>query len=575
MGLADLPPGYDQAADQPFTGNIGPPSPPPATDPVYASQVAAAVAAVPPPDAPATSALLPGYSPPADQPYKLQLVAGASPPPASPGLQIGGGMSLPSGKELGPQGVAGATAPPMQQGLQIGGGMTLPGSQDAAVGNTQYAPKTFDATAPPAPEAPKQSALAKAGASGAAAYKPSKYDQAIQDDLHDREEIQAAGAHTQAVGENTQAELYGKRGELKTQQAAEARDDADNALKESKGGLEHLQRLSDTEANFRMDPNRYVNSMDTVHRGLYILAAGLSAASQGLLKDHGPNPVVEQMNRNINNDIAAQRQDYETAKAHGAEARNLYSMNLQATGSHDAAVSATRSMMLSAQAEDFEKELHKTGSQMAITNGGMLVNATQTQADLDARQAAQLAARANGAAAGEKFHPEIMSKIMELHPDASAKELNEFYHQAVPNTGKDTVASGDSRLNVKEKEKTDVDKKKASLQEALDHIDAISGIMEHPSFDARQTAAGESHTASAVNAMSRAETGGNRAPSEAEQKLIRDQLPHDPNSILSYENLSGGNKTRLAATRADLQQQLDRLNGVPEKKAAAGFVPSS
>ena len=101
-------------------------------------------------------------------------------------------------------------------------------------------------------------------------------------------------------------------------------------------------------AKFHMDPDRYMKNKNVFAKILLAIAAGAQGVAMGAMKQAGPNPVVEQMDRDISRDMEAQKAEYEQKLRQGQNIDNLYSMALKHTGDEEQAMTMGHQLALQA-----------------------------------------------------------------------------------------------------------------------------------------------------------------------------------------------------------------------------------
>ena len=203
----------------------------------------------------------------------------------------------------------------------------------------------------------------------------------------------------------------------------------------------------------RVDPNRYMSKKDFLQRGLMALAAGLAGFGQGLLHQSGPNPVVEQMNKNIERDIDEQKFDYEKALKKGQQIENAYSMNLKVHGTPEAAKLAAAMQANAAFNAHLQASAAQTGSQTLKDQAAAAGNDLQMKHDLYAQSLADKLAAAGAGGTGDLDKRLDLARDkywdMVLHgavaPPKSQGEVNEAVQRSVSRGGR--FAPGSENFN--------------------------------------------------------------------------------------------------------------------------------
>lgn len=116
---------------------------------------------------------------------------------------------------------------------------------------------------------------------------------------------------------------------------------------------QQYDKLSAEISSGKIDPDHYMHSRSTgqkISGAIALLLGGLSAGLTG-----GPNPAVQALNKHIENDIDAQKQNL-------GNKRSLLSENLRAQGNMDAAMNATRLQMAAMAQGKLQKVATETGN---------------------------------------------------------------------------------------------------------------------------------------------------------------------------------------------------------------------
>jgi len=179
------------------------------------------------------------------------------------------------------------------------------------------------------------------------------------------------------------------------------------------------QALAEAIAKKEINPDRYLNNMSTgskISSAIGLILSGMGAAVTG-----GPNLALQQLNKSIDSDIEAQRNDQ-------SKAMNLWKMNREAYQSDTAASLATQNQMLTlAEVKAKEAIAAVPGSQAALRMAPLLAD-IQSKKDLNAWTLSKL----KGSPAGtEQAHLNEMQVMQQVNPTAY-KELQARY---VPGIG--------------------------------------------------------------------------------------------------------------------------------------------
>ena len=292
------------------------------------------------------------------------------------------------------------------------------------------APIHFDqpaAVAPGAGQSTWHPSAAPTGGGGGGGANP------LLKDFAEEKNILATGAEQAAQERMGEIGMQQNMGTTIEANAADNKARADKALQDQQGQMEELRQQQEVAQNFHLDPNRYMKKQNFLQSGLMGIAASLNSISKAFLHQGGPNEVMEQLNKNIERDIDAQKQDYETMKQKGQDAQNLYAMNLKATGSHDDALKAAQIQGLDAQKNYMLAAAGRTNNANLITNAKLAGNAIDQKVDtLKAQQAAAAsAAAAAKAAEQEKQFKEFSQKNVEGGRFKTVDEAQNAAHQTV------------------------------------------------------------------------------------------------------------------------------------------------
>lgn len=122
--------------------------------------------------------------------------------------------------------------------------------------------------------------------------------------------------------------------------------DANAALAERRAKIADIVALQSQRSNDTVDPDQYRKQRGTAGTIMDAIAAGLAGVGQGFLHESGPNPVLEQINKRIDDNIQAQRANISQRNKSVDDATNTYRLAYEATGSHADAMNAARQVQL-------------------------------------------------------------------------------------------------------------------------------------------------------------------------------------------------------------------------------------
>lgn len=129
-------------------------------------------------------------------------------------------------------------------------------------------------------------------------------------------------------------------------QADSAADAEDKRQAKMEAFMAKQQQMADDVRNTKIDPGHFFNSQSVVGNIFGVIAAGLGGYVSA--KTGGPNMALEQINKSIDRDIAAQQANLENKKASLGESRSLYGQKMQQFGDARGAALAAKSDMLAA-----------------------------------------------------------------------------------------------------------------------------------------------------------------------------------------------------------------------------------
>jgi hypothetical protein len=156
-----------------------------------------------------------------------------------------------------------------------------------------------------------------------AAIEQQKSDRLVED----QKKLDAAATETNKKVADLDTEL----------KAAQMKHAADNQLHIAK-----LDKFVNELESYKIDPKRYMANMSTGDKIVAVIGAGLA----GFANPHGANIVVDQLNKNIQNDIQAQVANFNSKVTTLQAKGSLYKFMREQGMNEEAAISATRVKML-------------------------------------------------------------------------------------------------------------------------------------------------------------------------------------------------------------------------------------
>ncbi len=293
---------------------------------------------------------------------------------------------------LGPNGVM-VNAPTPQQQVSptagFGGSAPQPPPSGAPLGVVRATPAQPPqaATAPGAGGPPP--ILGKIGAT---------YD-AQESAMRDATAAQVNANDAQTVGD-------AQVGQLQREQAQAAADRAKEQAEVTQRQMEEIQRMSDQAAAMKVDPGRWWGSQSTGEKVTYSLAAMLGGFAAGWT--HGPNQALQQINKYMDDDIAAQRTAIEQAHGKVSDARGILSEMYTRYGNLDKAEAATKMLQINAAVNDTKAQVAAANSPAIAANG---------QAAIVGLEREKLLAQQRFIAAGQAQKPFDLKALHELSKD--------------------------------------------------------------------------------------------------------------------------------------------------------------
>lgn len=357
-----------------------------------------------------------------------------------------------------------------------------------------------------------------------------------------------------------------------------------------------INDLTDQVANGKIDPDRYVHSMPVWSKIASILAVGLDGALMGATGRS--NNIMGRIQKNIDNDIAAQQQSLNSKREGLTAAHNALGQLKEEFGSQRAAIEGLKSIQLQAVKADLDAKLADPNARIDKAA------AMQLQAQLLEEIAKTKAAvgKEVSDSVGEARHyktvpigtgaPDFLKRksfyIEQGFSPAEAEKnaLRDLGSQQYAPSGVNPKTGGkeDERTVRLPNGQTAVafDKEAAtelrrvqgaanSFRAGVAELQKIRAASGHGALSPQMTARARAIVSSMKDEYPKL-LGYNRAPSEGQLDIISDFLPSDPNQF----SPSGATDAQLAQVRAtvdDIVQNAHQQLLVSPPKAAAPAAP--
>lgn len=242
--------------------------------------------------------------------------------------------------------------------------------------------------------------------------------------VRDQTSAQMAANDAQTVGDAQVGQLQREQADAT---AARAKEQADASARQ----LDEIHRLSDEAASKQIDPMRFWHNQGAGERVAYTIASMLGGFAAGWT--HGPNQALEQINRNIDQDIGAQRMAIEQAHGKVTDAKGILGEMYTRFGNIDKAEAATKMLQINSAINDTKAQVAAANSPGLAANGQIAIAALEREKLL-----AQQRFLAAGQAKGLDF-----GKLHELSKDLEA-DRSVAGEQALNNLGQmDKTGQGD------------------------------------------------------------------------------------------------------------------------------------
>lgn len=141
----------------------------------------------------------------------------------------------------------------------------------------------------------------------------------------------------QVKGEEQKNKLLNESVSLMERQRADFVRQQKEIQEKKAEALNEYKAFSEKMSGFKVDPNRYMASKSTGQKIMLAIGAGLAGIGGGA------NPVINMIQEGINNDIQAQKDNF---NKQGSQAQNAYSMAMAQYGDQEKAFAATQNFML-------------------------------------------------------------------------------------------------------------------------------------------------------------------------------------------------------------------------------------
>jgi hypothetical protein len=483
--------------------------------------------------------------------------------------------------------------PPIQQG------QAQAPTQDFGNQVTQQLQKSGAATAPQKkdePEAPKKINFVPGAAAGAGAQAPggpldlsalqfgggpartvAARDVQVAPDLAvqgyrqgTQERIDAAkqlGEAEQGANEIHAQGLAGRAGQLQhagdvTQEEAKKRADAE------------AKAIAELNKHSEVDPNHYMSTMSTGKRLMLTLSAGLMQMGMGLQKQGGPNPVLEQIEKETQRDVEAQKSKFAQKMSvfhqmreagldakQAVEATQKYYLEAGANAIEAGNVGA-QSPILAARAADTVGQLHQmaAGAEQkfsarvqAQTIGGSGINQAAV-----VKRVQQL--RDKAAENGKDFNPQEAWRqaLEELHPGSQTGGFSSYAKATgTAGAGRNAAAQVAYQQNL------------SNLSNAKGFAQRIKDmIAEGGQMSPTRTARGKQLVGFLQPELANALKGSFGDDSDKQHALSL--IPKDPNAY----NLTGANAAMIDELVKFIDKKMDETKRIgPQVASGQGFQP--
>lgn len=334
---------------------------------------------------------------------------------------------------------------------------------------------------------------------------------------------------------------------------------------------DHIQALqANAEEASKINPNQFWDSKTTGQK--IMLGLGMALRGFGAALTHSGDDPMKWLSEQIHENIEAQKAKASGARQAVGDAQNLYQFNKERLGDEDRAYQATALAQRTALQGQLQRYVgDATAEPMGRLRAAQMAQAnaqeiSSIQRDLD-EKTAKVVTSEKFTAPGTGGGRDILAQV---------KRANEL------KSGLETLGGTDIGTRGKEAEiahtvaSTEAEQKKLatpankaqvdSYDNALDKLKEVQDMVRKGgTLSASETARGQALKSALMNEIARAETDGTRAPSEAEQKLIEQQLPADPNAF----QWTGSDLARVSETIKGLQRARARAAGT----AMPGEIP--
>jgi hypothetical protein len=452
--------------------------------------------------------------------------------------------------------------PDMARVRPLGGVASPQGADPAGVVPLRMAPQ---AVAPPAP-----------------AHWTNTLDPTLRGPIEQGRQEQIAGVQAGANAQAAQAtETSGALGEQRRvyeeQQAIDRQTDEQQqrALEQHQA---QLAKSAEDLAGAKIDPEHYTKEKGTFGRIGLAIASGLGAFGAALA--HTQNFALETINAAISRDIDAQKEGLANKRSSLATQQGLLADKMRIFGDERQARAAARQEMLQATEMRVKELAAKYQSPVYQANAQTLIGKLREESAKEDAAFSKFTPASTGGAVGVVTPAKVSELASKIYTDSNGSLSPEQAREAAMRTL--GAASGGGALPAWAKggagagpHDADTAKQLAAYDNAIASTRELVAMGEQGvSLSGAERGRAEAALQRAINEIPRAEVGSSRAPSEAEQALVRAQLGDNPRSL----QFTGGDQARRKETLRALEEARARLaggaGGAPAPAMPPGFRPA-
>ena len=176
-----------------------------------------------------------------------------------------------------------------------------------------------------------------------------------------------------------QSTLMGQAADVAKQydaQVAALQEQRKQAVQQHTQKLEAIQNQIEKEG--QINPNRYWQDLSTGGKVTSLIAIMLSGIGGGLT-GRGGNPALDIINKSIDNDILAQKDNFSRLKDKYSTQQSAYSLAMQELGNDQAATLAAKASALNAVEMKIKEAVLKSGSKEAAAQAQMALGQVQEE----------------------------------------------------------------------------------------------------------------------------------------------------------------------------------------------------